>query len=295
MRNSNLNEIELADLKICSGSSMAIFVHWSKDDVISKHDINLINALALEFEKVLVVRNLNRDNSKLNTSKIDFQKNIWLLHRANVGYDFGAYKKALNFIRPASSSLNEILLMNNSVYKLKVSLNPLMEKVRSSSFDVTAITNSLEDQNHLQSYFLHLKKNVVDNNNFWDWFENLNASDNKRETVDQLEIPFANRIESFGLTTGALWDFNQVLNFYFSTPASWMMAENRVVESWIRGFSYLLKGEVFNPTHYMWAHLLELNCPFLKKDLLHSRDFNVGIETWSRYAETSEIKKLVIG
>jgi lipopolysaccharide biosynthesis protein len=294
MRNRNSKEIELTDLEICSGSSIAIFVHWSKDDVISKHDIDLINSLALEFEKVLVVRNLNKSDNNSNTSTLDFRKNVSFLHRANVGYDFGAYKAGLNFVRPVSSSLNEILLMNNSVYKLKVSLAPLMKKVRDSNFDVTAITNSLEDQNHLQSYFLHLNRNVIDNSDFWDWFENLNPSDNKRETVDQLEVPFAQKIESFGLTTGALWDFDQVLNFYFSPSASWLLTDFRLDEGWIRSIALLLRGEVVNPTHYMWAHLLELGCPFLKKDLLRSRDFNVGIETWSRYAESIEIKELVI-
>ena len=295
MRDSNSKEIELADLGIRPGSRVAIFVHWSKDDIITKHDFDLINSLALEFEKVLVVRNLNKSDNSSNVSTFEFKTNVLFLHRANVGYDFGAYKAGLNFIRPLSSSLNEILLMNNSVYKLKVSLAPLLEKVRTSSFDVTAITNSFEDQNHLQSYFLHLNKAVIDNSDFWNWFENLNPSNNKRETVDQLEIPFARKISSFGLTTGALWDFDQVLNFYFSPSASWLLTDFRLDEGWIRSIALLLRGEVVNPTHYMWAHLLELGCPFLKKDLLKSRDFHVGIETWSRYAESIEIKELVIG
>jgi lipopolysaccharide biosynthesis protein len=293
MRDNNLKEIDLADLQIDSGSKIAVFVHWSKNDVISNHDQELINSLALEFDQVIVICNLNKDKSFNKNNQHNFGKNVKLINRVNSGYDFGAYQAGLAILRPLEKLIDEILLMNNSVYRLHDSLNPLMTKVRNSGFDVTAITNSREKGLHLQSYFLHLKKNVLSRNEFWNWFEDLEVSDSRFVTIDKLEIPFAQIIESFGLSSGALWDSDNLFNFYFSSFSSSLLLDFRSEWGWLVGYKEFLAGRMLNPTHYMWPHLLELGCPFLKKDLFRSKDLYLGIDNWENYVKSTQMIALV--
>ena len=46
-----------------SPSSVALFVHWSKNDEISNHDLHVIDSLSKEFQKVLVISNSNTNTS----------------------------------------------------------------------------------------------------------------------------------------------------------------------------------------------------------------------------------------
>jgi lipopolysaccharide biosynthesis protein len=293
MRDNNLKEINLADLHIYSGSKIAIFVHWSKNDVISNHDKELINSLALEFDQVIVICNLNKSQSIEKNTKHNFGKNVKLINRVNSGYDFGAYQAGLAILKPLAISIDEILLMNNSVYRLHDSLNPLMTRVRNSGFDVTAITNSREKGLHLQSYFLHLKKTVLSKNEFWNWFEDLEVSDSRFVTIDKLEIPFAQIIKSFGLSSGALWDSDNLFNFYFSSSSSSLLLDFRSEWGWLVGYKEFLAGRMLNPTHYMWPHLLELGCPFLKKDLFRNNDLYLGIDNWENYVKSPQMILLI--
>ena len=45
-------------------------------------------------------------------------------------------------------------------------------------------------------------------------------SDSKFVTIDKLEIPFAQIIDSFGLSSGAIWDCDDLFEFYFSSSGS---------------------------------------------------------------------------
>ena len=293
MRDSNSKEIDLTNLQIHMDSKVSIFVHWSKNDVISNHDRELINSLALEFDQVIVICNLNKAQSFIKNNQNNFSKSVKLINRVNSGYDFGAYQAGLAILKPLANSIDEILLMNNSVYRVRDSLNPLMTSVRNSGFDVTAITNSREKGLHLQSYFLHLKKTVLSKNEFWNWFEALEASDSRFVTIDKLEIPFAQIIESFGLSSGALWDFDNLFDFFFSSAASSLLLDFRREWGWFVGSKEFLAGKMLNPTHYMWPHLLELGCPFLKKDLFRNKDLYLGIDNWENYVKSPQMIVLI--
>jgi len=293
MRDSNSKEIDLTDLHIHAGSSVAIFVHWSKSDLISNHDKEFVNSLALEFDQVIVMCNLNKKKRFKKNNQEDFNKNVQLIGRENTGYDFGAYQDGLTIVRPYANLVNDILLLNNSVYRLHDSLTPIMNQVRNSGFDVTSITNSREKGLHLQSYFLHLKKPVLDKKEFWIWFEDLEVSNSRFVTIDKLEIPFAQIIESYGLSSGALWDFDDLSDFYFSSSASWLLLDFRKEWGWFIGSREILSGKTVNPTHYMWPHLLELGCPFLKKDLFRNRDLYLGIDNWERFVSSPQMHALV--
>jgi len=293
MRDSKSKEIDLTDLQIHAGSKVSIFVHWSKNDVISNHDRELINSLASEFDQVIVMCNLNKIKSIEKKNQNDFSKNVKLVNRENSGYDFGAYQAGLATLRPFANLIDEILFMNNSVYKVHNSLMALMSSVRNSGFDVTAITNSKEKGLHLQSYFLHLKKTVLAKDEFWNWFEDLKVSDSRNVTIDKLELPFAHIIESFGLSSGALWDFEDLFDFYFSSAASSLLLDFRSEWGWFVYSKEILKGKMLNPTHYMWPHLLELGCPFLKKDLFRNKELYLGIDSWERFVESPQMIALV--
>ena len=98
---------------------LAIFVHWSKNDLISGHDQNLIQCLAAEFDQVLVVCNRNGLSNKNRPQLSNTNDKVQIIERKNEGYDFGGYQAGMLLIREFSDSLSEVLLINNSIFLLK--------------------------------------------------------------------------------------------------------------------------------------------------------------------------------
>jgi hypothetical protein len=273
---------------------LAIFVHWSKSDLISDQDQNFIQCLAAEFDQVLVVCNRNRLSNKNRPLLSKASDNVQILERINEGYDFGGYQAGMSHIRAASEAIAEVLLVNNSVFLLKNSLAGFIHQVRDTNFDVTAVTSSAEETSHLQSYFIHFKERALRNPGLWDWFATLETSNNKRATVSALEIPFSTQMNALGYTCGAIWDSQQLVNFLFSSAGSNLLNQFRRQTGWIVSMRSFFSGQPLNPTHYLWPHLLELGCPFIKKDLLREKYIrDLGAEQWTIYCESVEIEKLI--
>jgi hypothetical protein len=177
---------------------------------------------------------------------------------------------------------------------LKNSLNELIQDVRDSDFDVTSITSSTEETFHLQSYFLHFKKRTLRDSGLWDWFAKLATNSNKRTTVTSLEIPFSTQMNSLGFTCGAIWNSQHLVNLMYSAAGSNLLNEFRRQTGWIVSMRSFFSGEPLNPMHYMWPHLLELGCPFIKKDLVRGKVIReLGADRWTAYCESVEIENLI--
>jgi hypothetical protein len=280
--------------KFSVNTRLAIFIHWSKNDRISDHDQNLIHCLASEFDQVLVVCNRNGTSNR-NQPIIDNPDNkIQIIERVNEGYDFGGYKDGMLLIREFSDAFSEVLLINNSIFLLKSSLTELMQDVRDIEFDVTSITSSTEETFHLQSYFLHFKKRTLKDSGIWDWFSQLETNSNKRATVTSLEIPFSAQMNTLGFTCGAIWNSQQLVNLMYSAAGSNLLNEFRRQTGWIVSMRSFFSGEPLNPMHYMWPHLIELGCPFIKKDLVRGKVIrDLGADRWTSYCESVEVANLI--
>ena len=280
--------------KFSGNTRLAIFVHWSKSDLISDHDQNLIQCLAAEFDQVLVVCNRNRLSNKNRPLLNKASDNVQIFDRENEGYDFGGYQAGMSHICNASDALTEVLLVNNSFFLLKKSLAGLIQEVRDSDFDVTAVTSSAEETSHLQSYFIHFKRPALRNPGLWDWFATLETSNNKRATVSSLEIPFSTQMNALGFTCGAIWDSQQLVNLMYSTAGSILLNEYRQHSGWIVSMRSFFSGQPLNPMHYMWTHLLELGCPIIKKDLVRGKVIReLGANKWTTYCESIEIENQI--
>ena len=294
MKHTSRQLASLFQPKFAVNTRLAIFVHWSESDQISKHDQNLIHCLASEFDQVFVVCNRNRTSNRNHPLLDNPDSKIQIIERVNEGYDFGGYQAGMLLIREFSDSLSEVLLINNSIFLLKSSLSQLTQDVRDSEFDVTSITSSSEETFHLQSYFLHFKQQTLRESGLWDWFSKLETNSNKRATVTSLEIPFSAQMNVLGFTCGAIWNSQQLVNLMYSPAGSNLLNEFRRQTGWIVSTRSFFSGQPLNPMHYMWPHLLELGCPIIKKDLVRQKAIReLGANRWTAYCESIEIENLI--
>ena len=272
--------------------SVAIFLHWSKSDKISKNDQVLISALSTEFDNVIVTRNLNKVSFR-EPSLNHHEDNVFFLDRFNSGYDFGGYSDTVKALGKHRKNLSEILLTNNSIFLSTVSLKSTMIAIRDSSTNLTSLTDSYEYAHHLQSYFLHFDHLAIGTDNFWKWWEEIETYSDKESTVQNLEIQLARVMGDFGISSSAIYKYHSLVNFALSSTGMSLAMSNRNEPGFNHAIQKMLSGEPINPTHYLWFWLKELGYPFLKKDLL--RDFGnrgVALERWQEGLDASVVSRI---
>ncbi len=260
--------------------SVAIFVHWSSRDKVSQSDERLIEALADTFDNVLVVKNLNKSNRDTE-SILRSHDNVYHLHRQNIGYDFGGYVAGMKQLANQRDSISEILIINNSVYLATTNLCETISRVRSMDSNVTAMTNSNEIDDHLQSYFIHFDRSCLTNAKFWEYWQEVETYDDKSLTIQNLELRLSSSMNDIGLSTNSVYEYRYLIDFALSPIGLAQAVAHRNDSGFIHALSSARNGVPLNPTHYFWFWLRELGYPFLKKDLLRDfGDLGLGLEKW---------------
>jgi hypothetical protein len=271
---------------------VAVFLHWSQDEKIHKSDERYIEALEDVFDFVIVVRNQNR----LTSEKVEIlsvsQKRIELM-RSNLGYDFGGYKAGIAFLSEYKNELKEILICNNSVFLIKDSLEKTMSIVRSEMTPIVAATSSLEINSHVQSFFIHFKSLVLADERFWSYWNTANTFQDKEMTVRELEIPLKSNFEKLGYEATAIWSYERLLRFAQSPAGFALYQENTRDLRWQNLYTLINSGNGFNVTHRMWKQLLELDFPFVKKDLKRVLGNIYGLKNIEAYCDTKVIYKSI--
>src|SRR6202034_805474 len=76
-----------------------------------------------------------------------------IVHRHNVGYDFGAWRDGLALI-PDIGKLDRLILTNDSIFRPLQDLGTVLARCDADRADVWGITDCYTFRYHLQSYFL---------------------------------------------------------------------------------------------------------------------------------------------
>lgn len=174
---------------------LCIFAHYDKDNLIDDYVIYYLRELKKSFNKIIFVS--DSDLSKKETDKIiDLVDYVQAFNHGE--YDWGSYKYGY-FIAKENyllQGVDEVLFCNDSVYGPIFSLEPFFEKM---SYDDCDFWGMFENQYglekdvrepHLQSWFLLLKKNVINSDLFDDFICSVKHLENKKEIIQEYEISF---------------------------------------------------------------------------------------------------------
>jgi hypothetical protein len=121
-----------------------------------------------------------------------------IVHRHNVGYDFGAYKEGIAQI-PDLDRLDCLLIANDSVYGPLQDLIAMVNQMPASTADVWGVTDSWEFSYHLQSYFLLFHRNALASDAFKGFWRKLHFVQSKVWIVRKYEIGLTRALKRAGL------------------------------------------------------------------------------------------------
>jgi hypothetical protein len=276
----HIRHVETSSRLQPTGKRFCVFAHFDRSKRVDPHVFHHLRALkALDCDIVFV-------SSCKGLPDADREHILTLCHklilRRNFGYDFGSYRAGLKQLNP-QHSYEQILLVNDSVYGPIHDLKPIFEAFAQKSADLWSITDSYEQEYHLQSYFLVFNRAAWEHpriQKFWKRFWYVNS---KKAAIQLYEIGLSRAAKVAHLRQAAWCDYATL------TPLMLKKVEARLATSppedpplagmEKRRLEHLLDttlGHRRNISHYYWDYLIrDHGCPYLKVELLRDNPVRV--------------------
>ena len=221
-----------------------VFVHYDKDALVPADCIYHIQKLS-EYCDVYFVSSSEDLASKPDEIRkvIPFCKNI--LVRKNSGYDFGCWSHVIRDKYQDLCTYDGVLLCNDSNWGPLHDFKDTFSKVRqlSQEADFFGLTSSIMPTWHLQSFFILYSKNVFCSSYFKQHWFNIGIFKSKLEIILNYEVNWCSSLARLGFQGVAL---------YGDASAN-------------------------NPTHNDWKSLIQINYPYLKKELLRDNPLKMDL------------------
>lgn len=171
---------------------LGVFVFYDASGIVDDYVEELLKSLVDELNKlVIVVNGLITGMSKKKLKK--YSNNIFL--RENKGFDAGAYKDVfLNFLNEEDwEQWDEVILCNDTFYgpifPWKIVFNKMYIYKNIGFWGLSRYPGDeiISDEegypNHIQSYFLVCRKNLITSSFFWEFWYSMDYPKTRLEAT----------------------------------------------------------------------------------------------------------------
>jgi lipopolysaccharide biosynthesis protein len=287
-RTGYIVERHTGDGELAGAQRVAVFVHYDRRGRVHDYALYYLNCLRSAGFQVVFVSNAPRlpDEALAKLQPLC----ALILRRKNIGYDFAAYKDAIDAIGEVAGR-EELLLVNDSVYGPFEDLGVVLSRCDGERAAVWGVTDNWFRRFHLQSYFLLFKRQALESDAFARFWSSVRYIQSKRWIIEKYEIGLTQAMIRANLRCAALYPYRHVaeaLSAAVATlreeeadekPRKPMTAQQQYAVSMSNAIEH---GQPLNSTHHLWDCLVgELRCPFLKRELLERNPMGVpAVQRW---------------
>lgn len=277
-RGNYIRERIEGDDPLRDASRAAIYVHFDRDGIVHDYVVHQLCELVGAGYRVTFVSNAPQLPAESRERVQPLCKE--LIWRFNTGYDFGAYKDGIASIAELKR-LDNLVLMNDSVYGPFWNLRNILAGVDCSAVDFWGIADSFENKYHIQTFFMMFMPNALRSTAFKRFWTSLLYIDHRMWVIRNAEVKLTQVLQDARLKTAVLAPYGAVA----------ATARERLARQAPPGFergaferfrARIMKDGVVNPTHFFWDVLItDYTCPFIKRDLLTTNPNGVpGTSRW---------------
>lgn len=248
--------------KTFAGERVCMVAHFDVHGTIDAHVLNYLSALASEgYKLILISSNWDIDASSLSDAMTLCDV---IIQRENKGLDFAGWALAFRLF-PSLFEAEELVTTNDSVYGPIRPLSEVFAEMKERPCDFWGITESLEVEWHLQSYFLVFRRTCIASSAFRDFWDQVRALPEKEQVIRSYEVTIARTLANAGLRPGVLVELDTVTH------------------------------EICNPTLNPWKTLLvKGKSPFIKVQLLRDNPLQSDIRGWQDTVKSFRYDPLLI-
>jgi len=202
-----------------SGRKICLFSHFDPEDELDPHVRNYIRSLKMSgYETILISSTMALGDAALAEAR---ELCLGIVQRENRGYDFAGWALALDLF-PGLLDAGRILLANDSVYGPMSPLDMLFSQMDARGHDFWGLTESLEIQPHIQSYFLSFGPAALRARAFRDFWSRVRPLADKNEVIQKYELTLGTWLEQAGLSRGV----------YVASKTAGLQGGNPTLDCW---------------------------------------------------------------
>ena len=248
-----------------SKKRLAIYVHYDPKGEVHDYVLYCLNGLKEAVSEIMVV--VNGKLSGDGRQKLE-SAGVTLFVRENKGFDFGAWKTAIEHIGYDNiAQYDELFLTNNSYYGPIYPFSEMWDAMDAAACDFWGVTMHHEAESnipkHIQSYWLVFRKKILTSDIWRKYWVNLPFFNDFADVVFECEFKLTGHFEDNGFKS-----------------ASYMSLEK---------YDGLFHG---SPIYISDIQVIEDRCPILKKKyFLASRRYRYSTADFIR---DLDIKKLML-
>lgn len=222
---------------------VALFAHYDADAKLRSHILSFLEKLREVCDVVIFVSSSPLSAKELAKVEPFVQSSLL---RPNEGFDFSMWQAALREV--SLDGVDELILTNSSVMGPITPLAPILEQMAARDCDFWGLTDNLELEWHLQSYFLVLKRAVLKSDAFRSFWASVLPYKNKYQVIRSYEVGLTHFLVEQGFRASA----------YIPT-ASCVSAAT---------LARMKRARRTNPTLFFPCELLTRGMPLVKVSLL---------------------------
>jgi len=257
---------------------LVLFVHFDRNGIVRQQLLGYMREFIANGRSIIFVTNSGklraRDEAELRGLCTA------VIIRRNRGYDFGAWRDVIEYLRLPRPETKEIILANDSVFGPLRPLAGMLEKFDYAAADVWGLTESWQYRYHLQSFFLAFGPAAIHSEAFKKFWESVYPVPVKPYIVRAYEIGISQVMLKAGLRCAAIWSYESLAKMVDNDEFKKLVVLERSSFGKTDPIHITRKSHVLrirdavarriamNPTSDLWRQLLISGFPFLKRELL---------------------------
>jgi len=223
---------------------VAIFAHYDSQNLVKRYILRHLSALREVCDEIHFASTAQLPDTEL--AKLD---GLVTSHRLceNTGYDFGMWAQMIGGL--GLGPWDELVLTNSSVFGPLVPLAGSFERMRGVDCDFWGMTDSLELEYHIQSFFLVLRSSILRSGQVERFFASVLPYRHKWQVIRSYELGLTHFLLDLGFKPAVVGSVND--------PR--------------------LHLGVSNPCMRVPMELIEMGVPYVKAELLRDNPYHLRL------------------
>ncbi len=267
------------------GPKIVLFMHYDGRGGVRPQLFDYMRDLKENGRDIVFVSNAGKIRPEPMAALQDICTSIII--RRNIGYDFGAWRDALDHLGLPRADTQEIIFANDSVFGPLLPLGDTLRRLDYNKADIWGLTESWQVRYHLQSFFLAFGPKALKSETFKKFWGAVRPVPAKVYVVKEYEIGITQAMVRGGLSCAAIWGYDALIkqvrregleHLFVKDETEMGKADpirlTRKLQA-LRIRDAVARRVPLNPTSDLWRQLLISGFPFIKRELLRDNPTKV--------------------
>ena len=233
-----------------SFKNVCLYSHFDHEDVVDNYVLCALEAIKNSGFEIIFISTC----AHLNQSDIDKLSYICraVIIRENIGLDFGSWAEVINHY-PELLEADSLIIANDSVYAPLENLSSYMSRMNKQGCDFWGISECYQIKPHIQSYFIHFNRKVLQSSAFRLFWSSYKHIDDKKKLIEKCEVSLTQILSQKGFSYGSAFGESNI-------------------------FSSMDEIYSINPSHHLWKEMIvSYSAPCVKVELLRDNPFDIDL------------------